>query len=160
MNFNSTAIAVDLGLLYRIPSTMWDFGISLLNAGTQISEYSSTKENLPLDLRLGISKKLEHLPLTVHFDLIDLASDKDKFFDRFKNLSVGGEFDFSDNVRFRVGYNNAQRQDLKTGSSLGVAGFSAGLGFKFLEKYNLDYGFNSLGQIGSTHRIDVGFAFK
>ncbi len=159
-DFSSTAIAVDAGVLYTIPSSMWNFGLSVLNAGSQISEYNSTKENLPLDLRFGISKKLEHLPLTVHLDLRDLTEKGDQFFDRFKNLSVGGEFEFSENVQFRIGYDNAKRQELKTGSSLGVSGFSAGLGFKFLESYSLDYAFNSLGKIGSTHRIDVGFAMK
>ncbi|MEO8447210.1 MAG: hypothetical protein ABI528_06920, partial [bacterium] len=90
----------------------------------------------------------------------NLTDDADMFFDRFKNLSVGGEFDFSENVKFRVGYNNGQRQNLETGSSLGIAGFSTGLGVKFLENYSMDYAFNSLGKVGSTHRIDVGFALK
>lgn len=159
-DFSSTAVAVDAGVLYTIPSSMWNFGLSILNAGSQIKEYSTTKENLPLDLRFGVSKKLEHLPLTVHLDLSNLIEKEDEFFDRFKNLSVGGEFEFSENVQFRIGYDNAKRQELKTGSSLGVAGFSAGLGFKFLENYSLDYAFNSLGKIGSAHRIDVGFAMK
>ena len=159
-SYSSAAIAGDFGVLYSIPATMWDFGVSLLNAGTQISKYNSTKENLPVDLRVGISKKLEHLPVRVHFELENLTDDADKFFDRFKNLSVGGEFDFSENVKFRVGYNNGQRQNLETGSSLGIAGFSTGLGVKFLENYSMDYAFNSLGKVGSTHRIDVGFALK
>lgn len=159
-NYSSTAIAADLGVLYTLPTSMWNFGLSLLNAGAQLSKYNSTKEDLPLDLRLGVSKKLEHLPLTVHFDLNNLNSNEDKFFDRFKNLSVGGEFEFNENVRFRIGYNNAQRQNLKTGSSLGMSGFSGGLGVKFLQNYSFDYAFNSMGKIGSTHRIDVGFALK
>lgn len=159
-DYSSTAIAADLGVLYSIPVSQWNFGLSLLNAGTQLKKYNSTSETLPLDLRLGISKKLEHLPLRVHLELDNLTEKQDRFVDRFKNLSVGGEFDFSENVRFRIGYNNSQRQDLKTGSSLGIAGFSAGLGFKVLENYSLDYGFNSMGKIGSTHRIDVGFNWK
>lgn len=159
-DYSSTALAADIGVLYTIPASQWNFGLSLLNAGTQLNEYNSTKEDLPLDLRLGMSKKLEHLPLRVHLELENLTEKQDKFFDRFKNLSVGGEFDFSENVRFRIGYNNSQRQDLKTGSSLGIAGFSAGLGFKVLENYSLDYAFNSMGKIGATHRIDVGFAWK
>jgi len=159
-DYSSTAIAADFGVLYIIPASQWNFGLSLLNAGTQLKKYNSTKENLPLDLRFGFSKKLEHLPLRVHFEFDNLTEKQDKFLDRLKNLSVGGEFDFSDNVKFRIGYNNDQRQDLKTGSSLGIAGFSAGLGFKVLENYSLDYAFNSMGKIGSTHRIDVGFAWK
>ena len=158
--FSSTALAADIGILYTITESQWNFGLSLLNAGFQLSEYGSTKENLPLDLRFGVSKKLEHLPLRVHFELDDLASSQEDLFDRFKNLSIGGEFDFSEYVKFRIGYNNRERQDLKTGSSLGIAGFSAGMGFKFLKNYSLDYAFNSLGNVGSTHRIDVGFNWK
>lgn len=158
--FTSTALAADLGVLYVIPSSQWNFGLSLLNAGAQLSQYGSTKEDLPVDLRLGVSKKLEHLPLRIHFELDRLSESQEDLFDRFRNISVGGEFDFSEYVKFRVGYNNSQRQDLKTGSSLGIAGFSAGLGFLFLENYTLDYAFNSLGNVGSTHRIDIGFNWK
>lgn len=158
--YSSTALAADFGVLYIIPSSMWNFGVSLLNAGVQISKYNSTKETLPLDLRIGFSKKLEHLPLRVHFEVDNLTDKADKFLDRFKNLSVGGEFDFSDNVKFRVGYNNGQRQNLSTGSSLGIAGFSTGLGIKFLKNYSFDYAFNSMGKVGSTHRVDVGFNLK
>ena len=57
-------------------------------------------------------------------------------------------------------YNNNQRQDLKTGSSLGIAGFSAGLGMKILDNYSVDYAFNSMGKVGATHRIDLGFNWK
>lgn len=158
--YSSTAIAADLGVLFTFPESMLNVGVSLLNAGTQLTEYSSTKEDLPLDLRVGINKKLEHLPLNVHLEFDNLSSDADDFFDRFKTLSVGGEFDFSDYVQFRIGYNNSQRQDLKTGSSLGIAGFSTGLGVKFLEHYSVDYAFNSLGKVGSTQKIDLGFALK
>ena len=158
--YSSTGIAVDLGMLYLIPATQWNFGLSLLNAGFQLSKYNSTAEDLPLDLRIGVSKKLEHLPLNVHFELENLTATADSFFDRFKNFSLGGEFDISDYVKFRVGYNNSLRQDLKTGSSVGVAGFSTGIGFKFLDNYSFDYAVNSLGQIGATHRIDLGFNWK
>ncbi len=158
--YTSTALAADLGLLYVIPETNWNFALSLLNAGFQISEYVSTQEDLPLDLSIGFSKKLEHLPLRVYFEFADLTAEVDNFGDRLKNLSVGGEFDLSDNVKFRIGYNNAQRQNLETGSSLGIAGFSTGLGVKFLEDYSLDYAFNSLGNVGTTNRIDLNYTFK
>lgn len=158
--FSSTGLAADFGLLYTIKETNWNFALSLLNAGVQLSEYVSTQEDLPLDLSIGLSKKLEHLPLRVFFELGDLTADADNFVDRLKNLSVGGEFDFSDNVKFRIGYNNAQRQDLETGSSIGIAGFSTGLGVKFLDSYTLDYAFNSLGNVGTTNRIDLSYAIK
>lgn len=155
--YSSTALAFDLGVLYLIPSTQWNFGLSLLNAGFQMSEYVNTSEELPIDLRLAVSKKLEHLPLNIHFEFDNLTAYEENFFDRFLNLSIGGEFTFSDYVRFRLGYDNSERQDLKTGSSLGIAGFSLGLGFSFLQNYTFDYSFNSLGNVGSTHSLNLGY---
>lgn len=157
--FSSTGVAVDLGAQYIIPSTMWNIGVSLLNLGTQMSKYGSQSEDLPLDLRAGVSKRLEHLPLRIYFEFDDLAAEGD-LMSRFENISVGGEFELSKNVDLRIGYNNGHRQDLETGSSLGIAGFSAGLGVKFIENYSFDYSFNSMGNVGATHRIDVGFDLK
>lgn len=159
-DFSSSAIAADLGMLYTIKETNWDFALSLLNAGVQLSEYGSVKEDLPLDLSIGVSKKLEHLPLKVFLEFADLTQESDNFFDNFKNLSVGGEFTLSDYVKFRIGYNNGERQSLETGSSLGIAGFSTGIGVNFLDDYTIDYAFNSLGNVGSTQRIDLGIAIK
>ena len=158
--FSSTGVAVDLGGLIQIPEQMMSIGASLLNAGTQIKSYIDTKEKLPMDMRVGVSKRLEHLPLTVNFGFCRLTDDYDKFFDRFKNLIIGGEFNINEYVDLRIGYNNQQRQDLKTGTSIGLAGFSAGLGIKYEDKYFLDYAFNSLGKIGSTHRVNIGFNLK
>ena len=158
--FSSTAVAADLGVQYIIPASMWNIGLSLLNVGTQMSKYGSVSEDLPIDLRAGVSKRLEHLPLRVYFEFDNLVSGEEDFFGNLKNISIGGEFEISKNVDLRVGYNNGQRQDLKTGSSLGIAGFSAGIGLKLIENYSLDYSFNSLGNVGSNHRIDIGFDLK
>jgi hypothetical protein len=158
--YGSSAVAMDLGALVQVPEYMMNVGASLLNAGTQIKSYIDTKEKLPLDLRFGVSKKLEHLPLTVNFGLCRLTDDYNKFFDRFKNLIIGGEFNINEYVDLRIGYNNQQRQDLKTGTTIGLAGFSAGLGIKYEDKYRLDYSFNSLGKIGSTHRVNISFNLK
>jgi hypothetical protein len=158
--YSSTALAGDFGIMYILPKTEWNFALSLLNAGFQLSQYNSTTEDLPLDLRIGLSKKLEHLPLTVRFEFDDLTDNTGDFIDRFKNLSVGGEFDFNEYVKFRIGYDNGQRVNLETGSSIGLAGFSTGIGFKFLDDYAIDYAFNSLGNVGTTNTIDLHFAIK
>jgi long-subunit fatty acid transport protein len=155
--FSSSAIAADLGMLYNAPLDKLSAGISLLNLGTQISKYASTSEDLPLNLTLGASKALDYLPLTLSVAFGNLTQKEDKFFDRFKNFTIGGEFVLNDYVNLRLGYNNQQRQDLKTGSGLGLAGFSAGLGVK-VNKYRLDYAFNSMGNIGATHRVNLNFS--
>ena len=155
--YSSFGLAVDLGALYSFPEQKLNFGASILNLGAQLKKYNTTGESLPLDIRVGMTKTLEHLPLTVNIGFAKLANTYDKFFERFKNIIVGGEFVLNDYVLLRVGYNNTERQNFKTGSTLGIGGFSAGLGIIFSDKYKLDYAFNSLGNIGSAHRFNIGF---
>ncbi|MCX7833465.1 MAG: type IX secretion system protein PorQ [Ignavibacteria bacterium] len=157
--YKSTAIALDLGAIYKITSYDLNIGVSILNIGKQLSSYIDTKENLPLDLKIGATKKLEYLPLTVSFTFSNLIEKTDKFIDRFKFFTVGGEFTLSEYVVLRGGYDNQKRQDLKTGTSLGLGGFSAGIGLRYEDKYFLDYSFNSLGKIGSSHRINLKYIF-
>jgi long-subunit fatty acid transport protein len=155
--YSSFGLALDLGALYAFPEQKISFGLSVLNLGTQLKKYNSTSESLPLDIRIGMTKTLEHLPLTVNIGFANLANSYDKFYERFKNIIVGGEFILSDYILLRVGYNNAERLNFKTGTNLGIGGFSAGLGIKFTDQYKLDYSFNSLGNIGSAHRFNIGF---
>jgi long-subunit fatty acid transport protein len=155
--YKSTAVAVDLGTMYKFQKAMLTVGLSLMNVGGQLTAYNDYKEKLPMDLRLGLTKKLENSPLTLSVGFYGLSDTFDKFFDRFKNVTAGAEFEISENINFRVGYDNQLRQELKTGSAIGIGGFSAGLGFKLQEKYQIDYGFNSMGKLGSTHRVNVGF---
>lgn len=159
-DYNSIAIATDLGAMYTLDEKSFNIGLSILNIGTQLKTYSGTRENLPIDLRAGISKKLEYLPLTFNIGFSNLADSYDNFFERFKNIIVGGEFSVSDNINLRLGYNNPLRQNYKTGNSIGLAGFSAGIGIKFKEIYRIDYAYNSFGNLGGTHRINIGFDLK
>jgi len=155
--YSSVGLALDLGALYMFPEQKLNFGLSVLNLGTQVKKYSSTTESLPLDIRFGMTKSLEHLPLTVNLGFARLADTYDNFFERFKNIIVGGEFTLNEYVLLRVGYNNVERKNFKTGSSIGISGFSAGFGIIIGDNYKLDYAFNSLGNIGAAHRFNLGF---
>lgn len=160
-SYNSLALAFDFGMLYMVPNQDLNIALSINNVGQQVYSYASTRERLPLDVRIGVSKKLEHLPLRLSLSFSNLNNSQIKFLDiqRLKYFSIGGEFYPSDEVTARIGYNNQERQDLKTGDYIGIAGFSAGLGIKFFGKYEVDYSLNSMGKIGSTHRFNIGLAF-
>lgn len=153
-SYSSSAIALDLGLHYTIPESKWNFGLSILNAGSQLSKYFSTKEELPLDVRIGFSKQLEKLPFTFFFSFNKLNDKTNKFLDRFSQVTMGGEFRIGQSLRLRFGYDNEKRKELKIGSAAGLAGFSVGLGF-IVKNYNVDYSFSSLGSIGSLHRFGI-----
>ena len=152
--YSSSAVGLDVGLHYAIPSDEMSVGFSVLNIGTQLSSYISTKEQLPLDVMVGVSKKLEHLPLRLSIDFHRLNKEQDNFGSRFKAFAVGAEFTLSRVLRLRFGYDNQRRSDLKIGSFAGIAGFNIGVGLH-IKDYNFDYGFSSMGLIGALHRISV-----
>lgn len=155
---SSSGIAMDLGLHYQIPSNLIDIGFSILNAGTQISEYYTTKENLPVTMAFGVSKKMEHMPVKIYLDLHDLYEQDITFVKRLNNFSLGAEFFLSKVITMRLGYDNQNRSDLTIGQSAGLAGISLGLGV-VIKGYTFNYGYSSLGQIGGLNRIGVATTF-
>jgi len=156
-NISSSAIAFDAGLQYVIPESKFSLGFSVLNFGTQIDEYYSKKEDLPLDIKFGISKGLARVPLTLFFSFNRLNEDEGKFIERFNNFTFGGEIRMSKIFRARIGYDNNKRKDLYVGTTRGLAGFNLGIGAS-IKKYNFDYSFSSLGLVGSWHRIGLTFS--
>ncbi len=151
----SAAVAFDLGGMYTFEAEQITVGASLLNVGRQVNAYKGTREDLPLDLKVGLSKRLEHLPLLLNVDFHRLNESAENFLTRLRTFSAGGEFTVSEALRLRFGYNNERRRDLKIGTSAGLAGFSFGGGFVG-SQYKIDYAFSSLGKIGGLHRITVG----
>jgi hypothetical protein len=155
--YSSSALAADLGLHYAFPEQLINIGFSILNLGSQLSSYADTKEDLPLDIAFGLSKRLEHLPLRLSLDFHKLNEEREDFVQHFKAFTVGAEFSLSKVLRLRLGYDNEKRSELKVGSFAGIAGFNVGLG-AIISDYNFDYGFSSWGAIGAIHRISVSTA--
>ncbi len=147
-------MALDLGLHYSIPDQNWNFGFAILNLGGQLSKYYNTAEDLPLDITIGFSKRLENLPLRLSVDFHKLNEKRDDFIQKFKAFTVGAEFTLSKVMKLRFGYNNERRSEFKIGTTAGIAGFNAGLGVK-ISDYQFDYGYSSLGLVGGLHRIGI-----
>jgi hypothetical protein len=157
--YTADALALDFGLMYAAPfSEDLYFGLSLLNVGTSLSAFINTKESLPLSLRLGAAKKLEHLPLELNFSFNDLNVSESNFWDRLAKFSIGGEFTLSQLIRLRLGYENELHRDLDTGQGSGFAGVSMGFGI-YWKEYRFDYGYSSYGDLGGTHRFGLYGSF-
>lgn len=153
-NVNSVALATDFGFLYYDMEKQFSVGLSALNIGSQIKSYYSKKEKLPLDVRFGLSKKLEHTPFKLHLEFTKLNESNGNFFSRFNNFIFGGELFTSNVLTIRFGYNNERRKELKVGTTTGTEGFNLGLGIN-IDKFRFDYGLSSLGKIGSLHRVNL-----
>jgi len=146
-SFAANAVAADFGVNWRFPDLDLVFGLAVQNIGTTTSAFIQTKEDLPLNFQLGLSKRLAHLPVLLSGALI-------KYKDDSVNLRIGGEISFTEQLKVRIGYNTLG-QDQKVDSGLDkIAGVSFGLGFQ-VNKFEIDYSLSSFGEVGSLNRFSL-----
>ncbi|HET6511455.1 MAG TPA: PorV/PorQ family protein [Candidatus Kapabacteria bacterium] len=145
-DYSSFGGALDAGLFYEYEPLLMTFGVSALNIGTQFSTYAGIDEPLPFNLQLGISKKLERLPLTLHLAFRRLSRDREgrNILYAFHDFALGGEFILGKVVRLRFGYENQKRRDLNVPKGNGLAGFSLGTGI-YVKQYQFDLSYNHQG---------------
>ena len=149
-SYNSAALAADIGVLYSIPSKMLHFGLGAFNMGSSTNAFIDSKDDLPVNFQFGLAKHLEHLPLLLTAALVKFNAENSL---RFR---IGGEFALSQQLLLRLGYNSAGKdQKVDSGSaSDNLAGFSFGAGLK-LKKFDIDYSYSSVGEVGSLNRITL-----
>ncbi len=159
-DYDASAVALDFSIMYQ--ATFQEdlyFAVSLLNVGQNFEYYAGRKESLPTSLRIGFTKKLAHLPLVLGGSLNDINTEADTITDRLKRFSIGGEFQLSQMLDLRLGYNNDLRSSLETTSETGFDGISGGLGITW-QQFRFDYSYSSYGLLGSTHRVGITGAIK
>ncbi|MFC1563020.1 PorV/PorQ family protein [candidate division KSB1 bacterium] len=146
-NYSASAVALDLGFIYRIEKHKANIGFSLINIGSSTKAFIETKESLPSQIKGGFSKELAHLPVILSIEIRRFNDNK------FQYLG-GGEIIFNDKIKGRFGYNSNGKDQHFGITDDTFAGFSLGLGFAWRE-FNLDYAFSSMGGIGSQNRFTL-----
>lgn len=151
--YQSAGLATDVGIAWQDTARGWQAGLVARNMGGQISTYAAgEKEPLPFDLQIGISKRLQHLPLqlsaTLHhvyqFDIryADPALEENIVIENGDTVRAGGgtvdkifrhfvlaaQFDIGKYVELTAGYNHLRRRELALVSQQGLSGFSFGVG--------------------------------
>ena len=159
-SYNASALALDLGVMYHSLDGSFAFGATVNNLGVTLSSLGTTDDELPLDFRIGISKRLAHLPLLLSvtgYNLHDYESvvpGATTFSEIMQHVALGGEFQFSESFNLRFGYNHRRHETLKEKSRLDFAGFGFGVGIK-VSRFRFDYGFNSWSSFGGLHQFTV-----
>ena len=154
-SYNASAIAFDGGLIYTIQQLEnLQLGFSVSNLGFTLDNYTDTKEKMPLYLRFGFAKRLAHLPLLFTGSLNDLSLETGDFWDRIRRFSIGGEFDVSEIIKLRLGYDNDVNQSVKPIGGRNFGGINGGLGIIW-KKFRLDYAYSAYGDLGSQNRLGV-----
>lgn len=140
---STSALYLNGGIIYKIPRSRWNVGLSFLNVGRQLSKVGDVSEPLPMDVRVGVNHRLRGLPLLVNFSLTRLAEDHETVWERVKNFTIGGELYLGKVIEVRVGYDNAIRNAVSFTSQARMSGISAGVGIH-VKNTNIDYAATSL----------------
>jgi hypothetical protein len=139
--FRSRGFAVDLGLQSQV-HPRFALGVALLNVGGQ-EAYDQVADPLPTLFRLAARSLL----LQDEEGLIQMGAQLDRPWSTNGpiTLSLGAEYWYHGIVAFRSGWR----------FGVDVGPFSLGMGIKW-QGFSLDYAYNSLGDLGPTHRLSAG----
>ncbi len=163
-DFNSSAIMGSAGLFYQDLDARFSAGLSIRNLGDQLTYFNAQREELPLDISLGFSKKPERFPFQLSITLRQLndwdlrvpgeIESPDFSTQLFRHIIFGGEAALGSNFALRLGYNRWQHDQAKVNESFDFAGASMGVGIN-LKKVQIDISRSSLSETGGIVQISV-----
>lgn len=154
------ALAGDLGVVVGVPNRQLVLGASLRHVGVSISGFGQRDASIPLDLQLGLSKRLAHLPLLVSVSAYDLTNldegiEGGSTIDHvLAHFTFGGEMALGEALRVRLGYNHRRSKELSLNDQLDLAGLGGGFGLS-LDGLFVDYSYNSWADLGALHRFTL-----
>lgn len=181
-SYSAGAMAIDVAGMYCSESG-WLFSLTARNAGMQLFNNIDNHDSrwLPFQMDFGVSKKLEHLPLTVvlyyddiqrwnklYDDPLDLAGHYDPLTGEIKqdsklkrfgtnlacHLVVGGELAIGKNLYLRAAYNYGRRHEMTVPQKRTMVGFSGGFGVK-IKNFRIDYSRSRMNIVKSPNYITV-----
>ncbi len=183
-SYNAFGISFDAGVNYYDTTNGLGFSFLAKNMGSQLKGFTDDiKVPLPLNLIVGVSKKLEHAPFRFsltydniqRFNLIYFDDSQTSTTDPLTgeimeikppsivkkfmyHITFGTEILLSETLHIRIGYNHMQRQTLRVGAKPGMTGFSMGFGFK-VKKLYLSYAFTKFHIAGTSNQITISKRF-
>ena len=136
-SYSSAAVAIDLGVNYFDEEREWSLSAVARNLGGQVKAYDDEFERIPLDLQLGVSKRLVGSPLRLSATLSRLNNWDQGL---IKHLAVGADLLLGESLYVAAGYNFRRSTEMKIvddeGESSHGAGFSVGGGLQ-LQRFKL-----------------------
>ncbi len=136
-SYNSLGIAADLGLNYFDEERGWSVSAVAKNLGGQVKAYQDEYEKIPLDLQVGVSKRLSAAPLRFSLTFSRLNRWDTNF---IQHVALGADVFIGESVYIGAGYNFRRRDEMKVkdgdSSSSHGAGLSVGAGLT-LKRFKL-----------------------
>lgn len=151
-NYSSYGGAVDFAAMYVNKDLDFNAAIVVRNIGTQFTTYAGVQESLPLEVNLGLSQKLEHVPLRWHLTFENLQNwnvafanpvnaeesldgtetqEKVNFITELtRHTVIGAELFPESGFNIRLGYNFRRSAELSIEEQRTFSGFSGGFALK------------------------------
>ena len=173
--YKSNGVAFDIGLVYSAPNDLSNASILVKNIGLQTKSYLQ-KEELPFNVIIGWTKKLENAPVQFSVTAERMSVWNNLYYDStfsnmegikrpsslknvFNHLVIGGAFFIGEQVELNLGYNFIRRYELNVDNQQNfMNGFSAGFGLA-LNRTKLQYG-NAFFQKNLCHHITLFYSLK
>ena len=165
----SAGLCADIGVAYHNQRLLLDAGLTVRNAGLQLKSYTGHGgEPLPFEIIAGATKRLAYAPfsfsLTVrHLEKPDLTYDYDTGDDIpeggfgeniLKHMVFGIEILPADAFWIGAGLNYQRRAEMRTEQRTGMAGFSAGFGFR-TRAFELSFGHEAFHPAGGSNHLTL-----
>ncbi|MBP6230197.1 MAG: type IX secretion system protein PorQ [Paludibacteraceae bacterium] len=164
------ALASDFGILFVDEESQLQIGFTARNIGAQFAGYESAEPSslLPLNISVGVSKRLTHAPFVFHLTMQQLQRWN---YDVSTNVVPDNELSFasllarhfivgvdvlppSERFWLALSYNFLRGQELPVPELFSLAGFSGGIGF-YIRDVELGIGFGSYHQAATTLHISL-----
>jgi len=157
--FDAFAAAIDAGLVYHIADQGFTVSAGATNIGVSLSSLGQTRDEVPLNIRMTVSKRLRYIPILVGLTLINLQDSPQvaSVDEGFRHAIFSLEFQAIPVFHLRMGYNHRKR-NLKSDKRLDLAGTSVGFGLH-IRRCHLDYSFSSWSFAG-LHQFTIMTRFN
>ena len=183
-NYNSFGLGLDIGGAFIHPNKLFTASFLARNIGAQIMPYyNGNREPLPLNVEIGLTQKLKHVPLRFNLIATNLQKYKLTYVDSInetkidpvtneilpsgkkigenilRHFVVGAEFLITKNFNLRFSYNYNRRKDLVVASRTGLSGFAVGAGIK-ISKFVIGYSHSFYHLAGGTDLLSLSMNFS
>jgi len=183
-NYNSFGLGLDIAGAFIHPNKLFTASFLARNIGAQLNTYvPKNREALPLNVEIGLTQKLKHVPLRFNLIATNLQHYKLTYIDSvnetqidpvtnqilppkkkigeniLRHFVIGAEFLITKNLNLRFSYNYNRRKDLVVASRTGLSGFAIGAGIK-VSKFVIGYSHSFYHLAGGTDLISLSMNFN
>ena len=149
----TTNLYLSLGVIWDIEKYKTNIGLSIDDLSIKISSDSKTNQDPPLRYNIGLSKKLNYLPLEVSLDYLSIATNNQDYF-------ISGTFLISKQLSLNWGTSTRKLSQNTNENVMKTILGSSGFGMSFMKNdVIICYGLYFYGTGGLANGVDLSIKF-